>query len=354
MISSVSGSHIIANQQQNTEKVSAEQRSVAAVGQPLLDIIVPCEKDLLERNNFAPGTHEFLTSQQINTLLAQIPENSVHRFTGGSALNSIKSARALGLGGAYYGLTGNDQAGERVRELLWGEKIVAPVEATSKHPTGVCVSLITPNGERTMRTNLGASALLDADHIQDFRAQEHAWVILEGYLLVSSDSNRSALFAATAALAHAREKVVFCLASEYVASTERSVIFESILPRTGLLIANEREACALTETSCVDDAMSLLEKHVPSIIVTCGEHGAWTYFGGERFFTPAYTADTAVVDTTGAGDVYLGAFLAGLSTGHSPRLAASGAARMAALIVSKHGSDLPRTAKAIWAEVMGQ
>ncbi len=352
MISSVGSSYVIADKPDGTGKASVDVGSVAAVGQPLLDIIVPCGRDLLERNSFVPGTHEFLTSQEISTLLAQIPAQSMHSFTGGSALNSVKSARMLGLGGAYYGLTGNDQAGARVRELFWGEKIIAPVEASREHPTGVCVSLITPNGERTMRTNLGASALLDARHIQDFSVQEHAWVILEGYLLVSSESNRSALFAATAALEAAREKVVFCLASDYVAGTERETIFASILPRTGLLIANEREACALTETSRVEEALSLLEKHLPGVIITCGERGAWTYFEGERFFTPAYTIDTTVVDTTGAGDVYLGAFLAGLSSGHSPRLAASGAARMAALVVSKHGSDLPRTARDIWAEVM--
>jgi sugar/nucleoside kinase (ribokinase family) len=354
VISSLSIPPGVATDLHEAERHSADGGCVAAIGQPLLDIIVPCDRSLLERHRFAPGSHEFLTGQEISTLLAQISDDSVHLFTGGSALNSVKSARMLGLDGAYYGLTGYDPAGARVRELLWGEKIVAPIQATKEHPTGVCVSLITPNGERTMRTNLGASALLSAKHLQGLSLHRHAWVVLEGYLLVSGEHNRSALFAALSALESARDKVVFCLASEYVASIERDVIFASVLPRTGLLIANEREACALTETSCATDALNLLEKHLPGVIITCGERGAWTFFGGERFFTPACTNDTAVVDTTGAGDVYLGAFLAGLSTGHSPRLAASGAARMAALVVSKHGSDLPRTAKDIWVEVMGK
>jgi sugar/nucleoside kinase (ribokinase family) len=334
------------------EKTSTDAGSVAGIGQPLLDIIVPCKESLLATNGFTAGTHEFMTTEEIARLLSQVPVEQQHLFTGGSALNSIKSARTLGSGGAYYGLTGNDTAGQRVRDLFLGEDIVAPIQATEKLATGVCVSLITPNGERTMRTNLGASALLDAEHVRSHTFGEYAWVILEGYLLVSSANNRAALFTAVSALKDQREKVVFCLASEYVASTERDVIRESILPHTGLLIANEREACALTNNSCANDALFILEKELPGVVITCGERGAWTYLHGKHFFTPAHPTAGAVVDTTGAGDVYLGAFLAGLSAGYDPALAASGAARMAALVVSNHGADLPRTAKAIWAEMM--
>ncbi len=336
-----------------TERVPADIATIAAVGQPLLDVIVPCDTALLERNGFVPGTHEFLTSQAMSELLVQIPVDRMHQFSGGSALNSVKSARILGLGGSYVGLMGSDPAGGRVRALLLNEGIKTPLDPTQEYPTGMCISLITPDGERTMRTNLGASSLLDARHIERVSFREHAWVILEGYLLVSSDSNRSALSASLAALAATREKAVFSLASEYIAKTQREAIFASILPRIGLFIANEREACALTETSSVNEALEILEKYPPGLVVTCGERGAWTYMNRERFFTPAHTSGTTVVDTTGAGDVYLGAFLAGLSMRLSPRVAANGASRMAALVVSKYGSDLPQIASDLWADVTG-
>jgi sugar/nucleoside kinase (ribokinase family) len=332
---------------------SDRQRSVAAVGQPLLDIIVPCDEALLRQNRLRAGSHEFLTSQGIQDLLAQVSHDGFHHCTGGSALNSVKSARLLGLSGSYFGLTGSDDAGERVRALLGDEEIFAPVPAAETLPTGVCISLITRNGERTMRTDLGASARLDALHLQGLAPEKHAWVILEGYLLVSSEENRRALFAALTALEPCRRKAVFSLASDYVADSGRRVIFSSILPRTGLLVANEREACGLTETSSAEEALDALENHVPGVMITCGEKGSWTFFEGERFFTHAHVGTAEVVDTTGAGDVYLGAFLAGISMGHSPRRAASGATRMASLVISKHGAALPRNARDKWLEMMG-
>lgn len=329
-------------------------KTVAAVGQPLLDIIVPCDKSLLEKNNVLAGTHGFATTAELHNLLGQVAFSAASLSPGGSALNSISSAKLLGLEGTFIGLTGDDQFGQLVRAQIEARGVKLPLAPTPEGPTGLCVSLITPNGERTMRTNLGAASLLNITHLNDIQLHHNEWVIFEGYFLVGSPENHSVLVETSAFLKDKKAKVVFALGSEHVALTQREEILKSILPATYLLVSNEREACALTATSRVEDALSALEKMVPGAIVTCGERGSWTYMDGERFFTPAYTKGTPVIDTTGAGDVYLGTFLAGLSMGHSPRHAALGAARISALVVSQLGANLPKEAKEIWDQAVSR
>lgn len=325
---------------------------ITALTHPLIDILVPCSAVFLQEHGLTPGTYGLLNLAEQDALLRACSSLDKPMVVGGSAVNSVTCARQLGVSCTVLGLVGDDAYGYHIYKQLKTRDIQIPIPHVPFARTGTCVSLITPDGERTMRTCLGVSTDLAKSDVHDSAIAGSAWLLVEGYFLTASEKNRAALHAAIAMAKSSGTKVAFTASAEFVIQAKGDEIFESILPHTDLVFTNEGEAMLLTKAASPESALDELSKHVRNVIVTCGSRGALGVMDGARWHTPAAELSAPAVDTTGAGDIFAGSFLAGLVQGLSPEVAARGAAHLAALVVQRHGAQLPEEAVATWQSVV--
>jgi sugar/nucleoside kinase (ribokinase family) len=241
---------------------------------------------------------------------------SARETSGGSAANSMAGIAAMGGHAAFIGQVADDQLGaifaHDMRAL--GVRFDTPPIAQGL-PTGRCLILVTPGGERTMNTCPGASHQLRADALDEALIASAQVLMLEGYLF-GPDGPRQALFRAVEIAHAAGNKVAFTL-SESVCIAGRKDSFQTMIDTGGvdLLFANEDEALQLTGAADLDGAMALLAPKVPTLVITRGPAGALAFEDGVRTDVPAMSVPV-VVDTTGAGDLFAAGFLAARCKGH--------------------------------------
>jgi sugar/nucleoside kinase (ribokinase family) len=317
------------------------------LSQPMVDVLVRCEHSLLKELKFVPGSYN-MTSRDEHRALMERARILPHRMvSGGSGANSAACAKILGIDATCLGLAGDDQQGRVFAEDLRSIGVNVPFELVPDAHTGTCISFIT-SGERTMRTHLGVGADFSFSDIVATEIRKSSWLLLEGYYLTTSAQNKSALYAALVTAQTTKTSVVFCVSAEFVTRSHREEIVEKILPQVTLLYANETEAVGLTRARTVKEAFDILATKTPGCIVTCGKEGAWISHEGKKFFVRAYTEGIVPVDATGAGDSFIGAYIAGIIRGYPPPASARGAARIAAAVVAQEGARLPLSAVELW------
>lgn len=317
-----------------------------------MDVIVPVDHAFLTQRKLSPGTYAIVDAATQDSLLAATTANRVIS-SGGSASNSIACANLIGAPCTYAGLVGEDEYGQMFHADFEAIGISSPNARVKNARTAVCLSLITPDGERTMRTNLGVATELDYTHIDAESIGASTWLLLEGHLLTAGEKNNSALRRGVEVANAHHTKVALNINSEFAALTQREHVLAHFLPKIDLIISNEPESFALTQKSSPHTAFAELASLCPSVIVTCGRDGALIQHEGKQFHVPAYTNNIQVVDSTGAGDTFTGALLGGLALGYPIETAARGAARLAATVVSQAGARLPASALQVWREATG-
>jgi sugar/nucleoside kinase (ribokinase family) len=204
---------------------------------------------------------------------------------------------------------------------------------THEKPTGRCLSLITPDGERTMRTDLGAAMLLTPDEVSAVQFNEFTHVHMEGYTLLDDALAQSVFEAARSG---------GCAVSLDLASFEVVRAVGNRLPTwlrayVDMVFANEDESRAFCGDAHPERGLDALGALCTVAAVKLGGRGAWLQQNDRRIFTPAKTIET-LVDTTGAGDCWAGGFLYGLIRGWSLEDAGTLAAIIGAETVSTLGA----------------
>jgi sugar/nucleoside kinase (ribokinase family) len=285
---------------------------VAAIGNAIVDVIAPASDDFLAEQQLTKGAMMLVDAQQSAALYGKMAAGV--EASGGSAANTIAGLASYGGKGAYMGKVANDQLGAvfthdmRANGIHFGN---TPLE--SGPATAVSMINVTPDGQRTMCTYLGASVeFTDAD--VDAAVIEAAKIVyLEGYLFDAEAARRA--FAKAAGLAHgAGRQIALTLSDSFVVERHRSGLLPFIETQVDLLFANESEVCALFETASFDDAVEALRGRVTLAAVTRSEQGSVILSGGERIAVAAEPVEK-VVDTTGAGDQYAAGFMFGLARG---------------------------------------
>jgi sugar/nucleoside kinase (ribokinase family) len=319
-----------------------------ALTHPLIDIIVSCSPELLKRWDLTHGSYGIVDSTSQDELLAACHALPQRSLIGGSAANSAVAASTLGIPTTIIGLIGNDTLGRQMHSLLSMRGIKAANPLVAGKRTGSCLSLITPDGERTMRTCHGVVNSLGPEHIDEQAIADATWLLVEGYFLTASEMNRNALHHALTVAKKHNTKTALTLSAEFVVSATQKELLEDIIPKLDLVFANQGEALLLTSTSETSSALDHLSRLTPSVVITCGQDGAVGVESAQRWQIPAARPPGPVVDTTGAGDAFAGAYLAGLMHGHPPTTAARGAAMLAAMVVTQHGAQLPHQSYVIF------
>ena len=327
----------------------APQYDVCAVGNAIVDVLAPCEPAFLTGQGLEPGSMSLVDEARSAALYDAMAAGV--EASGGSAGNTVAGVGSFGGRAAYVGKVAADTLGgvftHDIRAA--GVHFDTPVLEQGAG-TGRCLINVTPDGQRTMATFLGAANQLSVADVDADLIGDSAIVYLEGYLFDPAPAR--AAFEAAAAAAHAAgRKVAITLSDAFVVGRWRAELLAFITASADIVLANEAELLALFETDDFDAAAARLAALVEVAAVTRGEHGSVVLRGSERSTIAAFAVDR-VVDTTGAGDQYAAGFLLGLARGLS--LEDAGAlGSLAAAEVIGHWGPRPMTSLFELAEQKG-
>lgn len=315
------------------------------VGSPIIDILAKVPDSFLEKVGGDKGGMVLTDGDQIAQWINELPEGS-SQAPGGSAGNTVFAATRMGLQTSFIGKTGSDEGGEFYRSEL--QKLGGDTSRfkTGSIANGRCLSLITPDGERTLRTDLGAAATLSPDEVRpaDFAGATHAHI--EGYLLFNPDLMMQVLKSAK----EANCRISLDLASFEVVKAAGDTLPDILNNYVDLVFANEEEAAAFHGSEAAFGEMAIhLGKYCELAVVKAGAKGAWLARGENVVFAPAVPGITAV-DTTGAGDYWAAGFLSGWLRGKDLETCAALGARLGAEIVQVVGAELPEST---WEAILG-
>jgi len=290
--------------------------AVTAIGNAIVDIIAQADDDFIAANGMTKGAMQLVFSpEEADALYAKMGPGT--EVSGGSAANTIAGMAALGSKCGFVGQVADDQLGGVFAHDIRSAGIrFDTAERAGQPTTGRCLIFVSPDGQRTMNTFLGASHFLPAEALDRGLIADSAYLYLEGYLW-DPEEPRAAMRAAIDVARAAGRKVAFTLSAEFVIDRHRAAFHELI--DTGLidvLFANDAEAKFLVETDDLEAAIATLSAKVPLLVVTLGPDGATAIAGGERTTVSAETVER-VVDTTGAGDLFAAGFLHGQVSGRS-------------------------------------
>jgi sugar/nucleoside kinase (ribokinase family) len=256
----------------------------------------------------------------------------------------------LGGKSAFIGCVGDDRYGLFYATEFEELNIDIGKPVIVGEATGTCVVLITPDAERTMRTSLAVSSHLAARHVDEERIAKSEWLFIEGYVFANPETGQTAIREALAfAKKHGTKVAVTC--SEGFIVKEFSDAFCEALQQTDLLFCNETEGCAVAGTISAEQAFRKLKDIVPSAVVTAGPRGAFVRHGDVDTHVPAFPC--APKDLTGAGDMFAGAFLYGITHDVPAAKAAKGGCYLAMKVISQIGARLDHGTRQFWNEAQG-
>lgn len=302
---------------------------VIGIGNAIVDVIARSDEAFLAEQALAKGSMHLIDEQRavaLYDLMGAAAESS-----GGSAANTIAGLASFGSRTGFVGKVANDQLGKVFAHDIRAQGVAFDTPAlNSGAETARCLILVTPDGERTMNTFLGAAQALAPSDIDAGTIASAKITYLEGYLWDPEDAKQAFIAAAKAAHDAGRE-VALTLSDSFCVERFRDEFLE--LMRSGtvdLVFANEHEVRALYQTADVDTAMAALAKDARMAAVTRSAKGSTVLYDDTRIDVPAIAIDR-IVDLTGAGDQYAAGFLHGRTRGATPERCA----RLGALAASE-------------------
>ena len=286
-------------------------KKILGIGSALVDILtqIPNEQ-VLQELNLPKGSMTYVDANDaVNIAERLTKEFGSQRASGGSAANTMSGLAQLGIEAGFLSKIGKDEMGEFFKKQMT-DTHVKPLMLTTDTPTGRVSAMVTPDGERTFATCLGASIELSPDDIQPELFDGWDLFYVEGYLVANPMMLRKAI-------ATAKDKglkIAIDLASYNVVEESRDFLLELVNNYVDIVFANEKEAFALTGME-PEAALHYLAEHCDIAVVKVGAKGAFVQRGNEIITVPPMEAE--VVDTTGAGDMWAAGFLAGLVKGEN-------------------------------------
>jgi sugar/nucleoside kinase (ribokinase family) len=310
---------------------------IVAIGNAIVDVLAAADDAFLAQEGMTKGAMQLIDAPRAESLYAGM--GAGREVSGGSAANTLAGAAMIGARCAFIAQVADDQLGEVFVHDIRAQGIAfdsRPRDASI--PTGRCLILVSPDGQRTMNTFLGAAQFLPASAADPALIASAAVLLLEGYLWDPVEP-RAAMKAAIRIARDAGRKValgvsaVFCILNhhaDFVALIENGDI--------DILFANEEELLALAALDDFEAALAKIAKSVPLLVVTRGADGAIAIENGTTRHAVAAEPVARIVDTTGAGDLFSAGFLAGQAQGRSIPDCLTMGAIAAGEIISHYGA----------------
>ena len=286
---------------------------ITAVGHAIVDVLAPADDAFLKAHDLHKGAMTLIDQHRALSLFDVMAEGEM--ASGGSAGNTIAGAASFGAKCAYVGKVAHDALGEFfARDLRrMGVTFTTPVLHDDPTHTGRCLINVTPDGQRTMATFLGAAALVSASDVDPETIRASQIVYLEGYLF-DTPSGRETFARAAQIASAAGRKTAITLSDTFVVDRWRDDLLAFINRHIDLVFANEGELMALFQTDDVHKAVNYLKGHAEQAFVTRGPQGSLCV-GADHVHAVDAVPGVQVVDTTGAGDQYAAGVLYGLTHG---------------------------------------
>jgi len=287
---------------------------VAAIGNAIVDVIAPASDDFLAEEGLVKGSMALIDDERARSLYGRMA--AAIEASGGSAGNTVAGVASLGGRAVHIGKLGRDQLGEVFAHDMdaIGARFAGGLMEDAT-PTGRCLISVTPDGQRTMSTCLGAAAQLSPADVDPMVIEAAKIVYLEGYLFDPEPARRA--FAKAAGLARGAERLIaITLSDAFVVERHRAALLGFIDGEVDILFANEAEITSLFETDDFDAAVRAARGRAKIAAITRSAHGSVVVAGDAIHQIEAASVEK-VVDTTGAGDQYAAGFLFGLAKGRS-------------------------------------
>lgn len=294
------------------ERLGRDEIDVVGIGNAMVDVLTHESEEFLRRHGLVKGTMHLVDEARARQLYTAMGPGV--EVSGGSAANTVVGVASFGGRAHYVGKVRDDQLGEVFGHDLRSTGVgYGTAPATSGPPTGRCLIVVTPDAQRTMNTFLGASVHLGPDDIDERLIARGRILYLEGYLFDPPRAQEAFRVAARAAHAAGR-KVSLTLSDPFCVDRHRAAFRELVEHHVDVLVANEAEICSLYEVDEFDKALQVVRRDCEVAALTRGPRGSIVVGGDEIHVVDAHPAE-ALVDTTGAGDLYAAGFLFGLSRG---------------------------------------
>jgi len=309
---------------------------VLGIGNAIVDVIARAEEDFLLRQGMRKGTMALVDADRAEALYAAM--GPAVEVSGGSAANTIVGLASLGRRSAFIGKVKDDVLGRAFAHDIRAAGVTFTTRsAADGAPTGRCYVLVTPDGERTMNTFLGAAQDLHPADIDADTIAASAITYLEGYLW--DPKNAKDAFLKAAKIAHDTGRIVaLTLSDAFCVDRWRDEFLHLMRSQTvDLIFANEAELHSLYQTADFDAAVAALRADVEAAVVTRSEKGCLVIGPDETEAVPAFPVER-VVDTTGAGDLFAAGFLSGLARGADDRTCGRLGALAAAEVIQHLGA----------------
>ncbi len=325
--------------------------NVYGMGNALLDVEFKVTPDILQNLGIDKGVMTLIEADRQQQLLSELKDYMGKKSGGGSAANSIIAISQFG-GKCFYSCkVANDDMGDSYLQDLVECGIDTNLQQQEREPgiTGQCLVFVTPDADRTMNTHLGISAQFSENEIVPEAIRDSEYLYIEGYL-VADPKGKSAAIKAREIAQNAGVKVSLSLSDLNMAKFFKPGFLEIIGDGIDLIFSNETEALTLAETEDLNQAAEYLKTLSKGFVITRGGEGSWVYDGNNLIEVAAHPVKA--VDTVGAGDMFAGAFLYGLTHGMSHEQAGKLASAASAQLVTSYGPRLtPQEAKDVLAEV---
>lgn len=312
---------------------------VYGIGNALVDLEFKVDHQFLYDHKVDKGVMTLVDEATQFRLIGAIDQGKMERKSGGSAANSIIAVSQFG-GKAFYSCkVANDEYGDFYLKDMNEAGVDTNLDNKEREDgiTGKCLVMITSDADRTMNTYLGITSDLSVAEIDEHAIKESKYVYLEGYLVTSSTGIKAMKLGKK--IAEENDVLTaITLSDPFVVNTFKANFEDVIGASVDLLFCNEEEAMAYTEKDNIKDAREALKKEAKRFVITQGKNGAMIYDGETFIDIEPYKVDA--LDTNGAGDMFAGAFLYGITNGMTYAAAGKLASMASSKVVAQYGPRL--------------
>lgn len=325
---------------------------VYGIGNAIVDIVTEVDHDFFTKNSIEKGVMTLVDEKRQDQLVKAIDMKRSRMASGGSAANTMIATAQFGGKSFYSCLVANDDLGKFFLEDLNrnGVDTNLKYENCPTGITGKCLVMTSPDAERTMNTFLGISSNLSPQHLDEEAIKNSSYLYLEGYL-VTSPNGLEAMKEAKKVAERNNVKTTLTFSDPSMVKYFSTQMAEIVGASVDMLFCNEEEAMIYTGTNNLADAREKLKGLAKHFAITMGANGALIYDGDTFISIEPYKVKA--LDTNGAGDMFAGAFLFGITHGHSYAEAGKLASLASSRVVAQFGPRLePQQVKKVLGDLI--
>ena len=315
--------------------MSQREFDVLCIGNAIVDVIARVDEAFVARHGLVKGSMNLIDEERAELLYGDM--GRAVEVSGGSAGNTAAGIASFGGKAAYFGKVKDDQLGAIFRHDMRAQGVNFETPAAQEGPaTARSFILVTPDGERTMNTYLGACVNFTTGDVDAAAVEASSVLYMEGYLWDRPEAKEAFKLAARIARKAGRQTSI-TLSDSFCVERHRDSFLELIRNDIDIVFANESEIKSLYQTQNFDGAMQAIARDCAVAVLTRSAAGSVVVAGSEVHAAPAYPV-SKVVDVTGAGDLFAAGFLFGYTNGHPLAACAQLGALAAAEVISHVGA----------------